>query len=198
VSREPRLEASEPSRIERAAVDDRTIADIAAGNLSGLGLLFDRYAEDVRRLLSRLGVPPSDLDDAVQQTFLDVPRASVRFHAGAPVRPWLFGLATIVARRRRRALTRMLARLHAWAREPAPAPAESAHVEYELKVEARRAEDALQSISGKKREAFVLVVLEGMSGAEAADVLGVPVATIWTRIHHARLELRERLEKERG
>lgn len=173
--------------------EEAVIAAIAAGDLSGVGTLFDRYAEDVRRLLSRLGAPPDDLDDLLQLTFVDVPRASLRFRTGAPVKPWLFGIATMVFRRRRRALARLLARLERWASEPSPAPVPSAHEEYELKAEARRAEAALGSISQKKREAFVLVLLEGLSGPEAAEVLGIPVATVWTRIHHARAELRHLL-----
>jgi RNA polymerase sigma-70 factor (ECF subfamily) len=177
-------------------VDAELIVSIGSGDLTGLGLLFDRYGEDVRRLLARIGVAASDLDDLVQQTFLDVPRASVRFRAGAPVRPWLFGLATIVARRHRRSVSRLLARLQHWALEPVlrevPTPAE----ECERSAEVKRAWVALESLSAKKREAFVLVVLEGMTCAEAAEVLGTPIATVWTRIHTARSELRHLLRTE--
>lgn len=182
-------------RLERRRDDQTIIAAIADGDLTGLGCLFERYGEDVRGFLSRLGVVSFDLDDVVQQTFLDVPHASVSFRQGAAVRPWLFGLATNVARRRRRLLSRMLARLQAWALAPPAPPTPSAHEEYELKVEAWRAQRALDSISTKKREAFVLVIVEGLSGAEAAEALGVPLSTVWTRIHHARAELRALLEE---
>lgn len=188
------LKTSPPA--SRALTDAELIAAIAAGELTSLGLLFDRYHDDVRRLLSRLGVPAFDLDDLVQQTFLDVPRASARFRPTAAVRPWLLGLATMAARRRRRSLSQMLARVSKWALEPdarcVPTPAE----ECERAVDAERARRALESLSAKKRDAFVLVVLEEVSCAEAAEILGAPIATIWTRVHYAREELRRLLSED--
>jgi RNA polymerase sigma-70 factor (ECF subfamily) len=64
-----------------------------------------------------------------------------------------------------------------------------------LSVEGARAQRALSRLSAKKREVFVLVALEGMSGAEVANALHIPVATVWTRLHHARLELRAALAR---
>jgi RNA polymerase sigma-70 factor (ECF subfamily) len=54
---------------------------------------------------------------------------------------------------------------------------------------------ALFELSPKKREVFVLVALEGLSGEEVATTLGIPVNTVWTRLHHARSELRHALEE---
>lgn len=183
---------AEPGRQSSGSppADDALVGRIAEGDLTCLGVLFDRYEHDVRRLLARLGTPPSDLDDLVQQTFLDVPRASTRFRPGASVRAWLLGLATILARRRRRALSRMFSKLHEWSLEPRATHAPSAADTLELSLEAARARAALQLLSPKKREAFVLVVLEGMSCAQAAEIVGAPLPTVWSRIHHARAELR--------
>ncbi len=179
-----------------APTDQALVAAVASGELTSLGLLFDRYSNDVRRVLARLGVPSSDLDDLVQQTFLDVPRASVRFRDDAPVRPWLMGLAAMVARRRRRSFSRMLAHLQAWAREPDARRVSTPAEEHERSVDVERALRAIEALSEKKREAFVLVMLEGMSCAEAAEALRTPVATVWTRIHYARAELRALLGEE--
>ena len=181
-----------------ASVDAEAVLAVAAGDLSGLGMLFDRFEPDVRRLLARLGVSAHELDDLVQETFLDVVRASPRFRPGSPVRPWLLGIASMVVRRRRRSFSRMLDRLRAWALEPHIVEEPSVESTFERNVEALRARRALESLSTKKRDAFVLVVLEEMSGAEAAEVLGIPLATLWTRIHHARLELRAHLEQGEG
>lgn len=179
-----------------ALTDAELVAAIARGDLTSLGLLFDRYGDDVRRVLARLGVSSSDLDDLVQETFLDVPRASTRFHPDAPVRPWLLGLAAMVARRQRRTLSRMLRRLQSWASEPVddrvPTPAES----YEHSAELKRVWNALEKLSEKQRAAFVLVVLEGLSCAEVAEIQGAPIATVWTRIHHARAELKRTLTED--
>jgi RNA polymerase sigma-70 factor (ECF subfamily) len=190
-----RGEAIAQRRVARP-VDATLIAGIRDGDLSGLGILFDRHGGDVRRLLLRLGIPPGDVDDLVQQTFLDVLRAAARFQADAPVKPWLLGLAAMHVRRHRRSVSRMIARVQAWTRELADHPAvPTPERVLVLSVESARAQRALSRLSAKKREVFVLVALEGMSGAEAADALRIPVATVWTRLHHARLELRSALAK---
>jgi len=175
--------------------DASLVGAIGTGDLSGLGALFDRYGVDVRRVLARLGAPQSDLDDLVQETFLDLLDAAPRFRPDAAVRPWIFGLAAMVARRHRRFVVRLMVRIQRWSEEPLPAPAPTPEDDATLAADSRRAARALQALSAKKREAFVLVTLEGMSGEEAAAALGVPVATIWTRLHHARRELRDALEE---
>lgn len=91
----------------------------------------------------------------------------------------------------------MIDHLRSWAleRDDAHAPPPSETVERNL--EARRAQQALEGLAPKKREAFVLVVLEGLSGEEAASALAIPVMTVWTRLHYARAELREALSSEK-
>ena len=53
---------------------------------------------------------------------------------------------------------------------------------------------AIVALPLKLREAFVLVYLEGLSGAEVAGMLGAREGTIWKRLHQARAALRERLK----
>ena len=178
----------------RALSDDELVSVIRVGNLTGLGTLFDRHGACVRRLLLRLGVAPRDVDDLVQDTFLDCIVAAPSYRQGLSVRSWLFGIAVIVMRRHRRSLSRMVQRAQEWAAkriEPRVAtPAE----ELEWTEEARRGQRALAKLTPKKRDAFVMVVLEELSGDEAAAALGVPVATVWTRVHYARREMTHLLE----
>lgn len=168
--------------------DPELVSRIAGGETSALGLLYDRYDTDVRRIVHRLGVRSSDVDDVVQATFLDVLRAAAGYDGRQNARPWLIGLAVMQVRRHRRSLARVAARITAWAREPLPRPStpEEATATNEA---AERARIALDALSAKKREVIVLVSIEGLSGEEAAALLGVPVATVWTRLHHARKEI---------
>jgi RNA polymerase sigma-70 factor (ECF subfamily) len=55
--------------------------------------------------------------------------------------------------------------------------------------------DALGKVSEERRTTLVLVEWNGLSGPEAAEVLGVPVGAVWQRLHEAREELRRRLAK---
>lgn len=180
---------------------DRTDAElverVAAGELDGLGLLFDRHEAGLRRFFLRLGIAAGDVDDLVQATFLELLRAAPRFQPELSVKSWLLGLGAIMARRHRRSLARAAARLLSWAgRARLEMPVTPAD-DLERQRELRRFQVAFERLAPKKREVFTLVVLEGLSGEEAARGLGVPVNTVWTRLHHARRELRDALETGR-
>jgi RNA polymerase sigma-70 factor (ECF subfamily) len=175
--------------------DQDLLSEIAGGNLGGLGILFDQYEADVRRFIGQLGVRPAEVDDLVQMTFLDVPHAAASFDGRSAVRSWLFGLAAMVVRRHRRTLGRLAANLVAWARQPSR-ELPNAGERFEIHEEAARAQRALLRLSQKKREVFVMVELEDASGKDAAQALGIPLATVWTRLHHARRELRQYLAEE--
>jgi RNA polymerase sigma factor (sigma-70 family) len=178
-----------PGMSEPDVADSVLVAAVAKGNLEALGQLFERHEPVLRRYLGRLGIAPPDADDLLQATFLEIVRASARFDPLGDTRNWLFGIATLMVRRHRRSVTRRAARILAWGRlrreESAPSPFEA----YEGAEALRRFGRAFQRLSAKKREVFVLVTLEGLSGEDAAAVLQVPVNTVWTRLHHARHEL---------
>jgi len=176
--------------------DEELVLQVARGELTQLGRLFDLYHLPVRRFLARLQVPPGDLDDLVQLTFLQVPRAAPRFDPQRAVKGWLFGLATFVFKRHRRSLARLTRKVAALAREPIhAAPPTPADLVGEVES-ARRADRALAALSPKKREVFVMVVLERLPGEAVAQALGIPEGTVWTRLHHARRELQALLREE--
>jgi len=179
----------------RRPADHELIAAVANGNLEALGTLFERHEPAVRRYLGRLGIARADIDDLIQASFLEVVRAAARFDPSYPAQGWLFGIATMMARRHRRSLGRSAARVAAWLGAlrsqavPEPTPAER----LDDRAALRRVAHAVDRLSLKKREVFVLVTVEGLSGEEAAAALGIPVNTVWTRLHHARRELRAAL-----
>lgn len=181
---------------ERVPTPDRElVARIKDGDTSALGELYDRYAGDARCVVARLGISRADVDDVVQATFLDVLRAAAGYDGRDNARPWVIGLAVMQVRRHRRSLSRLAARVKAWALEPKPrgaTPEETSAVSEEM----ARLQAALGALSEKKREVVVLVTVEGLSGEEVAAMLGIPVATVWTRLHHARRELGEAVFEE--
>lgn len=183
------------ARARPDASDPELLSRIAAGDIGAVGTLFDRYEPDIKRYIGRLGVGAGDADDLVQLTFLDVGRAAASFDGRSSARSWLFGLSTMVVRRHRRSVARVAAGLGKWAREPRPMEPPTARDQLELHQEAERARRALERLSSKKREVFVMFVLENASGEDVARALGIPVATVWTRLHHARRELRQDLEE---
>jgi RNA polymerase sigma factor (sigma-70 family) len=174
--------------------DSALIARVTKGQLAALGQLYDRHEAAIRRCVRRLGVSREDADDILQSVFLQVVRSASRFDPESSARNWLLGIAVMLVRRERRSTLRRAARLLGFARtKPQQAPA---HPEEQYRSDRARArfEAAFRRLSAKRKEAFVLVVLEGLSGEQAASALGIPINTLWTRLHHARAELRRAVQ----
>ena len=176
--------------------DAELVAAIGSDQLAALGTLFDRHASVVRRYFGRLGIAPSDADDLVQATFLEVVRAAGRYDPALAARPWLLGIATVIARRHRRSLARAIARVASWAGHRRESVVRTPADALEAADAVQQVERAFGRLSAKKREVLVLITLEELSGPEVAKLLGVPVQTVWTRLHHARRELRAALGED--
>jgi RNA polymerase sigma-70 factor (ECF subfamily) len=178
--------------------DGQLLSSIADGDWSALGALFQLHGAAVRRFIRNCGVPACDADDLLQQTFLDVRRVSQRFDERSSCKRWLVGIAAIVVARHRRARWRQAARQAAYASDPALRPIErDAWRELEWRQSAHRALGALSQLAPKKRAVFEMLVLNELPGEEVARDLGVPIATVWTRMHYARGELKRKLTHPR-
>jgi RNA polymerase sigma factor (sigma-70 family) len=186
-----------PAPKETAISDGELLLRIAAGELDALGELFERHERAVRSVLRRLGASAADVDDLVQVTFIDVMRAAPRFEQGLSARAWICGIAVMTSRRHRRLLRRAADRIRSLLPTP---PSESRRPDHahEARETAARVEAALQRLTREKREAFVLLAIEELRGEEVAIALGIPVATVWTRVHYARKELRAHLADLEG
>ena len=162
---------------------------LAVGEIGALGELYDRYQEPVRRFVARATSDAEDVDDLVQATFLAAAKSAGQYDGRPCCRPWLIGIAVQLLRRRRQAFGRLRAVLAslsgARASSVDPRSALQAHCDVER---------ALLRISEIKRVCFLMVEVERLSCAEAAAILGVPIGTVWTRLHAARRELRRALE----
>jgi RNA polymerase sigma-70 factor (ECF subfamily) len=175
--------------------DAELLADIAKGDRNALATLFERHHRRVHRLLARSGVSPADADDVVQATFLEVARIAHVFDGRDSCASWLCGIAMKLATRRGRSVRRLLKNLASFAqhalRSDTLHPEQIASGREELEVFSR----ALSKLAWKKREAFVLIEIEGFSAEEAGWALGTEPATMRTRLFHARTELRAAMRR---
>ena len=170
--------------------DAELLQELAKGELGALGELYDRYREPIRRFLARATSDAEDVDDLVHATFLTAAKSAGRYDGRASCRPWLVGIAAQLLRRRRRALGRLLAVLSSLG------GARTGVTDPRPVLQARNdVERALAGISEPKRMALLMAEVEGLSCAEIAAALGVPIGTVWTRLHAARRELRRALEE---
>ncbi|PCC75361.1 RNA polymerase sigma factor, sigma-70 family [Nannocystis exedens] len=133
----------------------------------------------------RLGVPPTLLEDAVQDVFMTAFRRldEVRFEVSA--RAWLHGVTRRIASRYRRTAARLSRRLAAVAAVPI-GPADPPQ---DRLAAAEQLERLLARLGGPTRAAFEMAELYGMSGPEIAGELGIPVATVYSRVRLAREQL---------
>ncbi len=172
--------------------DHALVAAVARGDLSALGELYDRYHRDVRRVLMRLGFSKSDSDDLVQATFLELPKASLGYEPQRELcRGWVCGIAVRLASRHRRSALRYLRALFSMGSQQRERDDETPELTVGSREEMRAFEAAFQALTAKKREAFVLLELEGLSAEEGGLALGVPAATMRTRLFQARASLRD-------
>ena len=127
-------------------------------------------------------------DDLVQDTLVRALRSEHLFHGG-DIRSWLYTILTNLNRNRLRSL----------ARRPAHTPIEDADAPDFAGPEAggRDIERALASLVDDQRGALLLVVLEGLSYREVAEVQGVPIGTVMSRLARARAQIRAYLDGER-
>ncbi len=127
-------------------------------------------------------------DDLVQDTLVRALRSEHLFHGGE-LRSWLYTILTNLNRNRLRSLAR---RPTLMAIDDNDAP-DAAGPE----AGARDIERALDSLVDDQRTALLLVVLEGMSYREVAEVQGVPIGTVMSRLARARAHIKGYLEGQR-
>jgi len=175
--------------------DARFVELARAGDLAAFERLVERHRAIVVRVAGRI-VGPDAAEDVAQDAFLRAFHRLPRFRADAPFRAWLLRIA-------QNAALDALARSR---RDPAPAVADddsavadAAERRPAESLAARERRDRLagklRQLRGEHRVVLVLRDLEGLSYEEIADVTGTPLGSVKGRLHRARRELIELLER---
>ncbi len=152
--------------------------------------LFRRHARFVARFVVRYGVQREDVDDVVQEVFL-VAHAHGGYHRG-PAKPtsWLAAIAMRLASSHRQRLS-----VRAFAREDARKGEETAsetptpEIRMMLDRAMHRLHEVLRTLTPEQRLTFILFELEDESCTSIAAATGVPVGTVYSRLHFARRRL---------
>ncbi|MFL5799209.1 MAG: RNA polymerase sigma factor [Actinomycetota bacterium] len=176
--------------MERGQSDAEAIAE-SLRDPASFEVVFDRHYDAVRRYLQhRCGLDAGE--ELTAQTFLVAFDRRACFDGRSPsAKPWLMGIATNVLRHHRRAER---TRLQAYARVPVEASrAEPDEDALAASMAAPMLSRALAETSRRDRDALLLMVIGELSYEEIASALHIPVGTVRSRIHRARMALRERL-----
>ena len=166
------------------------------GDLEAFAEIVRRHERRVRIVLLRILDDSRDVEEAVQDAFVQAWRNLDHYRGEAALFTWLYRIgvnAALARTRRKEHATTDLDSLEAEgaANVPADALPEPAAEAHDLHS---RVVAALAEVPFEQREAVVLRDLAGLSNQEVAGALGVSLAAAKSRIHRGRLALRDRLE----
>ncbi len=180
--------------------DAELFAAAREGDLEAFAEIVRRHEHRLRLVVGRILDDSRDVDEAVQDAFVQAWRNLGKYRGEAAVFTWLYriGVNEGLARLRRKRLETVdldapaAAAVHDTTRETQPAES------LEAADTRDRVRAALASLPFDYREAVVLRDLIGLSNEEVADALGISVPAAKSRIHRGRMQLRDLLEPELG
>lgn len=186
-----------------ASLTERSDPELAAlalaGQQSAYGELMRRHRDAVFRLARGHAGDAAEALDITQESFISAFASLARYDGGRPFRVWIARIAINKCHdwARRRAVRRFFT----FARpieeagavaDFAPTPEEAAHSQAELK----RINAAIAALPANLRDVLMLRAIEGMSQAEAAQILGISEKAVETRLYRARNKLAEQLRDD--
>ncbi len=176
---------------------DSDIAALRAGDTETIERVIEGLLPKVRSWLHRLLGPDSDLDDAVQDALVEITRALPRFEGRASISTLAHKITVRVAyryfgkRKKRRSESPLET-----AAESEPIDALNPEDRASDRQQLARLYRVLDKLPKKRRTAFLLCAVEGLSPTEAAKLEGVSAVAMRSRLMHARSEVLRRLPNE--
>ena len=187
------------------SLDDHTLIRLVLeGNTSAFDVIVRRYNTKVYSLAYRLLNSVEDAEDVAQDTFSQAFKGLVSFRGTSKFYTWLFRITynlAISQRRKRKPALSLNSQTDSQGEITLPSDDASPMKNMEDEEGKTLMDRALGLLSLDHRAGLVLKEIEGFSYEEIALSLGVPVGTVRSRLHRARLELRailEKLDKERA
>jgi RNA polymerase sigma-70 factor (ECF subfamily) len=173
-----------------AETDENLMLAVRAGDVSKLGLLFDRHHRALFDFFARMTGSRAIAEDLVQDVFFRILKYRATFRADSRFKAWMFHIA-------RNARVDYYRKQHPeavlpeddTAGFPSPGPAPSHRLEQEEQI--TLLECAMFKLPAEKREVLVLSRYQEMKYEQIAEVMGCEVGTVKVRVHRALNELRE-------
>jgi len=181
--------------------DNRLITDCLGGNSAAFGELVRRHQDRLYNTIFRLVDNHEDAYDVVQDAFLAAYQSLDSFKGDSLFFTWLYRIAVNTAisfKRKKRVMVRI--DTTGTGSQPVIEPFDQSQETrpghaLEQAEQEQRVQQALARVSTEHRTVLILKDMEGQKYEDMAEMLGVPIGTIRSRLHRARLELREILER---
>jgi RNA polymerase sigma-70 factor (ECF subfamily) len=178
----------------QATSDEALIARIANGDRLAMQVLFARHHVRVFRFVLRLVRNESTAEDLISEVFLDVWRQAGKFEGRAAVSTWLLAIARFKALS---ALRRKPEKeLDEEAAEVIEDTSDTPEIALQKKDKSELLRECLKALSPEHREIVDLVYYHEKSVEEVAGIVGIPEATVKTRMFYARKKLSELLKAQ--
>lgn len=182
--------------------DRRLISECLSGRRDAFGELVNNYQARLYNALLRLVDNSDDAADVAQDAFLNAYQSLHTFKGDAEFFTWLYRIAfnnAISLKRKKRATISLEAAGPDGGIDPYD-PSEYIRPGSALQrsEEEAQLQDAMNRLSHEHREVLILKDIEGLKYEEMAEILEVPIGTIRSRLHRARLELRDLLPPDMG
>jgi len=182
----------EPTANTQATTDDVLVTRIAGGDRLAMQVLYARHHVRVYRFVLRLVRNEATAEDLISEVFLDVWRQANRFEGRSAVTTWLLSIA------RFKALSTLRKRSEEELDEESAAAIEDEGDDPEVAAQKRdkgnQLRRCLTELSREHREVIDLVYYHEKSVEEVAAIIGIPEATVKTRMFYARKRLSELLK----
>jgi RNA polymerase sigma-70 factor (ECF subfamily) len=179
--------------------DEILLGRSGKGDASAFQMLVTRHGDALYRFASRICRTGRDAEDALQDGLLAAWRGAATYRGDASARTWLFQVVIHASRRRgRRRAGEPEAHEHVDEAAALAGPESPADERTGARQVAAAMNRALAAMSDEAREVLLLRDVEGLSGDETAAALGIALAAMKSRLHRARLELKERVEEILG
>ena len=180
-----------------AVIDDaRLIAKSLHGDSAAFGQLVRKYQDRLFNTVMHVAGSREEAEDVVQEAFVQAFVKLASFHGNSAFYTWLYRIAFNVAVSRRRRKKNEVSLTGG--REDSPRePADDAEPPGEHLLREERAHlvhEALASLSDEHRTILVLREMEGFEYEQISEILDLPTGTVRSRLHRARLQLRDQLK----
>lgn len=171
--------------------DEVLIGRIAAGDRAAMRNLYARHSTRCFRFLIRLVRDEARAEDLMNDTFFDVWRQASGFEGRSSVSTWILSIARFKALSSMR--RRSESELEPEVAEAVEDDADTPEITAQKASKAQAMRRCLEQLSADHREVVDLVYYHEKSVEEASEILGVPAATVKTRMFYARKKLAELL-----
>lgn len=191
-------EAGTPTTGEVAVpASSSTAAPMGPAEVPDFATVYDRHFAFVWRLAANCRVPPSHLDDVVQETFLAIHRKLPSFEGRSSLKTWIASVTRITAvefvRRKRHQLLGSNV-------DPDTSASTALNPAEQLEANAAAAllDQFLDELPDEQRDVFLLAEVEQMTASEIGDVLEMNPNTVRTRLRTARMAVQASLARHRA